>query len=70
LGDNPKTKNLLNAAMSEYVAFTQKDYAHYNGDLPAYFEIEGRKPGNLNIVKKRNDKNSNTENHMIRRNTD
>jgi hypothetical protein len=51
LSENPKNKNLLDAAMGEYDAFAQKDFVHYNGMLSTFFEIDGKRPENLQIVK-------------------
>lgn len=50
LGNNTKSKKRLDAAMGEYDDFAQKPFVHYNGDLAAFFEIEGRRPDNLQIV--------------------
>jgi hypothetical protein len=51
LSENPKNKNLLDAAMGNYEAFTQRDFVHYIGMLSAFFEIDGKRPENLQIVK-------------------
>ena len=51
LGNNPKNKNLLDSALSDYEAFAKKDFVHFNGKLSSYFEIEGRLPDNMHIVK-------------------
>ena len=51
LSENPKHKNLLDTAMGDYDTFAQKDFVHYNGMLTAFFEIDGKRPVNLQIGK-------------------
>jgi hypothetical protein len=51
LSENRNNKNLLDAAMGDYDAFVPRDYVHFNGNLSAFFEVDGKRPENLQIVK-------------------
>ncbi len=51
LAKNSLNEKLLNAALSDYKSFAKQPFTHYKGNLKDYFEIEGKKPANLKVVK-------------------
>lgn len=50
LSQYPNSKKRLDAAMGDYEDFAQEDFVHYNGNLAAFFQLNGRRPDNMKVV--------------------
>jgi hypothetical protein len=51
LQNNPKNLERLEAALGTFEDFVLKQFVHYRGKLINYFEMEGKRPENLKIVR-------------------
>jgi len=51
LQNNPKNAELLEAVSGEFDDFALKQFVHYRSNLVKYFEIEGKRPEQLQIVR-------------------
>jgi len=51
LSANPANKHLLSAAQDSYDYFARQNFTHYKGNLKDFFEIEGKMPENMKIVR-------------------
>ncbi len=51
LAGNPANQKLLEIASGEYEKFAKETFVHYNGSLCDFFEIKGKMPENLQILR-------------------